>query len=156
MNLLCIQKHFVPPLLWFASPMSGSLDLRQWLLCNSRKTEKFLSLQTKCLFLLCVKHKPFLAETKSSIWDNLNRPLVRMKSTKLSSMITWRKQGIYKSLQYTSILSVLSICPIYPIVPTGLSHLFVRSFIPSVCLPCPSRLSVRPSVHLIWPSVEHF
>lgn len=35
----------------------------------------------------------------SSIWDNLNRPLVRMKSKKLSSMITWGKQGIYKSLQ---------------------------------------------------------
>ena len=92
----------------------------------------------------------------SSIWDNLNRPLVRMKSKKLSSMITWGKQGIYKSLQYTSILSVLSICPIYPVLPTGLSHLFVRPSIPSVCLPCPSRLSVRPSVHLIWPSVEHF
>ena len=43
MNLLCIQKHFVPPLLWFASPMSGSLDLRQWLLCSSRMTEKFES-----------------------------------------------------------------------------------------------------------------
>ena len=35
----------------------------------------------------------------SSIWDNLNRPLVRMKSKKLSSMITWGKQDIYKSLQ---------------------------------------------------------
>ena len=35
----------------------------------------------------------------SSIWDNLNRPLVRMKSKKLNSMITWGKQGIYKSLQ---------------------------------------------------------
>lgn len=38
-------------------------------------------------------------QNPSSIWDNLNRPLVRMKSKKLSGMITWRKQGIYKSLQ---------------------------------------------------------
>ena len=35
----------------------------------------------------------------SSIWDNLNRPLVRMKSKKLSGMITWGKQTIYKPLQ---------------------------------------------------------
>lgn len=35
----------------------------------------------------------------SSIWDNLNRPLVRMKSKKLNGMITWGKQTIYKPLQ---------------------------------------------------------
>ena len=69
---------------------------RQKILESSDK----VSLSTMCeIQTFSCRNQVNREQKPSSIWDNLNRPLVRMKSKKLSTMITWGKQGIYKSLQ---------------------------------------------------------